>query len=72
MQATQLGEPLFITRWLTTVAGVLCLRGVVLCVEKGLAKLYLCKSSGSYEASRNCKATEMINVSTILMSKCFR
>lgn len=51
-----------ITRWLTTSTGVLCLRGVVLCVDKGLAKLHLCKSSGSHEASSNCKATEIANM----------
>jgi len=28
-----------LTRWLTTATAVLCPRGVVLCVEKGQAKL---------------------------------
>ncbi len=62
MQSDQLWESLFIARWLATAAGVLCLRGVVSCFHKGLAKLYLCKGSGSGEASSNCKATETANL----------
>jgi len=46
----------------TTVTGVLCLRGGDLCVEQGLAKLHLCKSLRSHEASSNCEATEIVNL----------
>ena len=33
-----------------------------MCVEKGLAKLDLCKISGSLEASSNCKADVITNL----------